>query len=524
MRNEPVRDEPRESAPTVRLSPPSGLVSALLLVLGLAAAYSPAWTSLASKWMQPEEAYGHGLLTLLLVIALIWRILHRPALWQDAPGWPHRATAIMAVLASVAFAGATLMQVEILQHLLLPPAVALTLALLGRSAAPVAPLLAATALLYFAMPFWDFFNAPLQWLSTMVAGRILELLGIEASISGFIVRLDNGVFEVAGGCSGLRYLLVSLTLTTLFGILSLSRPRLRLLLLAAGVLFALLCNWGRVVYIIWTGHHSDMQDPLVHEHELFGWILYAASLLPLLGIAHVLELVDKRTRGPRPPRPRDGSQPDVRRSRIMRILLLTCALPLAAVLLIHFMQPRDRYSPIELPPTLAEWERLPVKDNRIVLPLYQGYTQGIDTSYSDNSGHPLISLNLRLYSRQVAGAELISRQNREFDPEQWWVREIVDQNGLPIQLLIVQEKDGPARHVLGYSYAVAGAFYRDPFRAKLGQLSALLIEQRLDGALIMASTPCGEDCYGAAKRLSAFLAAGLEPFARSLREAYRTSR
>src|SRR5690606_33172616 len=106
-------------------------------------------------------------------------------------------------------------------------------------------------LLIFTVPVWDFLSWNLQVITVEINRLLLGLMDIEFRVEGvFVYLIGVGTFEVAHGCSGLRYLLVGQSLAVIYGELNLQRVRSRVIIFLAGVLLALVANWIRVFVII----------------------------------------------------------------------------------------------------------------------------------------------------------------------------------------------------------------------------------------------------------------------------------
>jgi exosortase/archaeosortase family protein len=135
------------------------------------------------------------------------------------------------------------------------------------------------AFFYFALPIWDALNPVLQ-AATVHANRVLALFfGVPVIIDGTLIHIPAGSFEIAGGCSGLNYLVVGLAVAALLGELNGDSPRRRLYLVALSGGLALVSNWVRVFIIIYAGHVTDMTHYLVRvDHYKWGWVLYAFVL------------------------------------------------------------------------------------------------------------------------------------------------------------------------------------------------------------------------------------------------------
>jgi exosortase len=495
----------------------TGLALAFFFIL----VFWPSVKSLGLKWLSMQEAYSHGFISLILAGWLVKRQLDKlPA--TTSPTWFHP---VALLVTSALWAAAFFIHTEVLQQMILPVLAALLISTrFGK--AGFLTIMPALAIVYFAIPFWDYLNASLQWLSVQVSSSVLKAIDIEVVINGFFVSLPNGVFEIAGGCSGLRYLLVSLTLTYLYSFLNLTQPRYALALISTGLLFALISNWVRVFIIIYLGYRSNMSDPLVAEHENFGWYLYAFTLIPLFIIAHYLELQDRRNRQSLR-RQKSVVNTDATATpsvtRWMVTMASTLCIPLVTHLIVGLSQPRESFSNIDIPDTIGKWNRVFLLDNLYVAPYYKGFTQSLDSSYSRNTGEPLLSLNLRLYSRQFNGKELINNSNREFDSRIWHLKGNVKHQNAGYQFLELEHKDSLARHVLAYTYSIGDHLFSNKFDAKLGQLTALLSLQRLDGALVQASMPCNDSCSESADRLEAFFDDSLVSLTAALLKAYRES-
>ena len=65
----------------------------------------------------------------------------------------------------------------------------------------------------FLIPLWGILTVPLQDLSVNAVNILMGFTSIPVFVENQFVHIPSGVFEIAGGCSGLRYLLTSLALS-----------------------------------------------------------------------------------------------------------------------------------------------------------------------------------------------------------------------------------------------------------------------------------------------------------------------
>ncbi len=131
-----------------------------------------------------------------------------------------------------------------------------------------------TLFLAFLMPGWGVFTDLLQNISISAVTYLMSYSGIPTFVEGNFVTIPAGVFEIADGCSGLRYLIVSLAISSLFNFLYIKDTRKALMFFAAAILGALITNWIRITALILIGEYTNMESDLMEDHNTFGWYLY----------------------------------------------------------------------------------------------------------------------------------------------------------------------------------------------------------------------------------------------------------
>lgn len=137
------------------------------------------------------------------------------------------------------------------------------------------------AFLLFMYPLWGTLQTALQHLSVFSVMNIMSLTGIPTYVEDTSVMIPEGTFIIAGGCSGLRYFLVSLAIGSLFVFLNLRRSSSIVKFMLLAIIGALITNWIRIVALVLIGHFSDMQSDLMRDHNNFGWYIYAPFVIIL---------------------------------------------------------------------------------------------------------------------------------------------------------------------------------------------------------------------------------------------------
>ena len=179
-------------------------VALLLLYWGTAASMVSVWNS--------SETFAHGYAILPISLWLIWRrreVFNRiPA----TPWWP--ALGLLALFgAGWLLARAGEVQV-VMQYAFVAMFPALALALLGRrlAGALAFPLL----FLLFAVPFGEVFVQPLINFTADFTIALVRATGIPVLRNGTMYELPTGNWSVVEACSGVRYLISSITLCCLY--------------------------------------------------------------------------------------------------------------------------------------------------------------------------------------------------------------------------------------------------------------------------------------------------------------------
>lgn len=258
----------------------SHISSQLVVVIGALALtillYWPTSREIADLWQDTDRRlYTHGWLVLAVAAWLIWRDRAQLASIRMTPpiaGWCLVALGSVGWLISY---NAGLLALTIMALPLL--ALASIWAMAGTSVARRVAF--AVLYVYFALPVWELFNPLLQSMTTFVNLWLAQVVGIPVAMEGNIIHIPAGSFEIAGGCSGLHFLIVALAIAALQGELDRYALRSRALLLAIAAALALTTNWLRVFIVILAGHLTEMQHFLIKvDHYYFGWFLFAFAL------------------------------------------------------------------------------------------------------------------------------------------------------------------------------------------------------------------------------------------------------
>jgi exosortase len=128
-----------------------------------------------------------------------------------------------------------------------------------------------------------------SWLAEMVAHYILGLDVIRMGTQLFNSAGTYG-FDVEAPCSGMRSLIATFLLATIYGFFSFSSNRQRLLLMALAIPFSIFGNLLRLLLIIITAEIGG-QDAgnYIHHSAIFSLVPYIPAIVGLLLVGRWLE-------------------------------------------------------------------------------------------------------------------------------------------------------------------------------------------------------------------------------------------
>lgn len=466
-----------------------------VLLFGCAALW-PSLASLAHYWSDVQD-YHHGIL--ILGATIVWLVKLAPTLDAE-PLRPKPIVVVPLFVALTAWVIAYRANVDLPHELLFP--IILWLVVWTAAGVRVARSVAMPlAYLIFAIPVWDFLTPVLQWLTVQVTHLLLGMAGIPVIVRYTTITLPDGVFAVAEGCSGKRYLLISLAVAGLAGAwLKLGNRRL-LALIGLAAVAALVANWLRVITIIVAGHLTHMQHYLVRvEHQSFGYALFAGLVAAVIWLA--CRLADSA------PAPAETPAPDIEETAA-RTTPRAAWLPV--ILLLFPVAVELTPSPASEAATVPRIGSLPVLTNAWQGPLppspawqpeFQGAAAELRAAYASAQGDVEIYLNA--YGRQVPGRELVQEKNSIIAP-----MKPVPVFSTPIPAGAAAANAQPAMHrvadltgeqwVIAFAYRVGGRLATTPIEAQFWVGAQGLLGGAPSGMLAIAAR-CNGDCAQAEQR------------------------
>jgi len=471
-------------------------------------AYFATAQSIVSIW-NSSETFAHGYVILPISLWLIWRRRDVLKTLPIEPYWP-----ALALLAACGFGWllAELADVQIVKQYAFAAMLPVSaLAILGKKLARAMtfPLL----FVLFAVPFGDIFIAPLINFTADFAIAALRATGIPVLREGNSFSIPTGNWSVVEACSGVRYLISSITLGCLYAYLTYRTRWRQVIFVLLSIVVPIAANGVRAYMIVMIGHLSGMKLAVGFDHLIYGWIFFGIVMFILFWLGSFwredeLPKVDT----PGIATPAIGSK--VPGSRLMpaalAILLCIGVWPAYA----HYIE-NANHGPLsaqlsdfqpawQKSQTFSDWE-----------PSFSPSNAQLREFYEKN-GRP-VGVDLLYYRNQQHGAELISSNNQlATSKDHVWhlVGTVLRAENVGGRSLALREAtiSGPSGHLLvWYWYWIDGNVTTNDYVGKLLQAKQKLLNGRDDCAAVMVFAPYDDKPEMAREVLRDFLGSNLTP-------------
>lgn len=460
-----------------------------LLSLALLAAWFPTAAAMATIWWR-SDTFAHCLLVLPIVAWLLWRDHAR---WLALP--PRRWAWGLLPLGAAALLGllGELTQVAAASQLALVLAwQALTLVVLGPAVARAIafPLL----FLLFAVPIGEFLMPTMMGWTADFTVTALRLVGIPVYREGLQFVIPSGHWSVVEACSGVRYLMASLMVGTLFAYLNFNSLGKRLAFVGVSIVVPLVANWLRAFGIVMLGHLSGNELATGADHLIYGWVFFGVVMA-------LMFMVGARFAEPvRAPVALQGAAGESAHWASAGIALALLLAPVLTAASLRASAPALAAPALGL--AVPGWsEQAPRPDWR---PAVEPPPAQWSSGFVAGDGGEL-QLFLAFYPRQRLGSKAVSGENMliRADDREWQVLE-----RRPGGWLVKHQGAREERFVLQRRHWVDGRLLESPAAAKLAHAWQLLKGQGDAAALVAVLTPADAQ---ASERLAAFWQAASAP-------------
>ncbi|NAW66218.1 exosortase A [Photobacterium halotolerans] len=448
-----------------------------LPVIGWLWLFWPSLSNMVNVWAH-SKTYEHCFLVVPICLWLVWR--ERKAITPLRPSVSWLAAALLAVscflwlLARAASIGLFEHITAIVSLQLLLWAV-LGTAIIRRFWFPLLYLL-------FAVPFGESLVPRLQIITADLSVWLLNISQIPVYREGLYLTIPNGRFYVAEACSGIRFLMSSVALGTLFAYLQFTRVYKRTLFVAFSFIFPIIANGIRAYGIVIIGYFSNMEYAAGADHLVYGWLFFSVVILVIFFTASLFS--DPQASSVDLPQ-----QPSAVSARQTWGALGMVALIFIATAL--WKQQLDQSQPL-----LSNRQTDAINPQSATLTEWGISFPHAERSQRQSTADGKAELYTARYNIWQRDGELISSTNQLFNKDIWSVdnsQSVTLPAGIHAKSMTVSNAKGSSMRVI-YWYCVNGFCSSNPLAIKLMKASYRLAgQQGVSDVFAIASTELSDD-------------------------------
>ncbi|WOJ95037.1 exosortase A [Congregibacter variabilis] len=372
------------------------------------------------------------------------------------------------------------------------------------------------AYLFFMVPLGQALIPPMMEFTADFTVSAIIASGIPIYREGLTFSLPSGNWSVVEECSGVRYLIASAALGTIYAHLTYRSLWKRALFILAALTVPILANGLRAYGIVMLGHFSGMRLAAGVDHLLYGWIFFGVVIFLMFWVGGLWADTTQDHGSQISPVQKNASREPTTQVNNANIVNAVAGISIFAfVLLLISLSLTSRgeanYEGLSKPaaPQIAEYTKSQgaAKSWR---PEFHNPDWQFQQSYVVKSSK--VTLSVAWYVAQRDGAEAVSSLNRLTNPYtgQWklttddWFKSsdgIFKENELRLE----------AQRLLVWSRYRVGPYYEsNPYLAKAWQAMATL-HGRHDAAMLVLATPIDTDRATAQARLDDFWLSAIAP-------------
>ncbi len=388
------------------------LLAATAAAVGIVLIHWNTAASIVAIWIR-SETFAHGFVIIPLCAWLIYRKRGSIRSRTAQPWWPGLALvfgagglwlvmSIADVLGVTQFALAFMIQAAIV-----------TVVGLQVSRALIFPL----AFLLFAIPVGEIFVPTLiEWTADFTIWA-LRFSGVPVYREANHFVIPSGAWSVVEACSGVRYLIASVMVGTIYAAVTYRSPRRRVYFVAASIVTPILANWLRAYMIVMLGHLSENRIAAGVDHIIYGWVFFGVVMLLLFWIGSFWSEDLDASASSKPPVERLGDNaasgaPETASAGKLFAAAMACLLAAGVWVPLETFVTRDRgqgataMAPLQ---AVNGWEPLSTPFTSWK-PHYSGYSWDMRQTF--RNGDREVGIFVAFYRDQSKGRELVTSGNR----------------------------------------------------------------------------------------------------------------
>jgi len=324
--------------------------------------------------------------------------------------------------------------------------------------------------------------------------------------------IPSGRWSVVEACSGVRYVIASFMVGTIYAALAYTSMRRRALFIAASIVVPVVANWLRAYLIVMIGHLSNNRLAVGVDHLIYGWVFFGLVMALLFWAGSFWQQAPAASPSAQEGiagRLAGGVDPAAPSRPLFAAALAACVaaglwVPVEAAIERQASERApaaitvagaDGWNPV--PDTIASWK-----------PRYRGFASEFQQAFRKEGRD--VGLYIAYYRGQEKGRELVTSGNQLVSPDDWdWRRmasgsDSADWAGRPESVDRAEIKGDQIRLLVYRLYWVDGRTTSSEYVAKARLAWSRLSGRGDDAALVVMYTPVQDAGADARTTLRAF--------------------
>lgn len=466
----------------------SSLTALALILIWIGYCYWDTLAAMAQIWWR-SDTYAHGLIVPPISIWLIWRdrallnpLRPEPTFWFI----PALIVVIFCWLLGELTSVNSLTQFSVIGICILATMSVLGLQVSKRLAFPL-------LFLFFAVPIGDFLLPRLMEWTADFTVLALKATGIPVYREGQNFVIPSGQWSVVEACSGIRYLIASLTIGVLYAYLTYTSLKRRLIFALLSLLVPILANWLRAYLIVLLGHISNNELAAGVDHLIYGWIFFGIVIA-------IMFVIGMRWAEPASEQQSSAASATTFAQRPTNFWLLPAVIAIVVAsgpLADDKLRQSNSSTPVIFSPPVPQEAWHPVTPPLTWRPVFNNASAEFQSAY--NNANRWVGLYIAFYRNQNYERKLITSTNvlaTSLDPV-WQViaggqtTANIAGNQLRVRQSELLEKQGnpEERYVVWQWYWINGRLTSNEIEAKWLTALAMLSGKGDDSAVVVLYTP-----------------------------------
>lgn len=481
-----------------------GLLGIFLLLLAIF--YYPTYSSMVSIWAR-SETFAHGFLILPICVWLVWRI--RDQIGATLPQVNYLGVPILFLLGALWLVAnyVGVLAIEQLAATLMIPVLVFTLLGWQTTSVMAFPLL----FIVFAVPLGEELTPILIDFTADFTVALIQMTGIPIYREGTFFELPTGSWSVVAACSGVRYLIASVTLGALYAYLNYQGLLKRSIFVFASIVVPIIANGLRAFMIVMIGHFSGMELATGVDHLIYGWVFFGIVIAIMFYIGSFWrdDVDDVQLRGVGWSLGNLNSATPTYKLAVAVTALAFIAWPIK----FQLEQQTINFSHVaEISVSAPTGWVQKQADPNAWKPAYHGFDREFLSTYTNDYGDEM-TLFIGYYAQQRQDAELGNYNNVLVSEKDDTWRAIQGQGlalpGAGINAPTAVIKGSSNQYLTTYFFYVDGQWATNKYQTKWLQAKARLLGGRNDGAIIAITSQQREEAAIVTELLKNFADAAL---------------